>query len=131
MRAALVIPLLAVLLFGACATDNVSTTAHTEPIASEIDVHEVVLSDTEEDWCNTLEGKAGGWLAADDLELGVDDPSGESLSIGPDTRRLLEIVASEGVVGVDSDELSQLDTFLRLPLPSPLACRTAFEAHDG
>ncbi len=91
---------------------------------------EIILEPFEEDWCNRLEGRAGGWLIADESELLFDVVSGETFSLDPESRSLLVIVASEGASGVAPDELAQLDTFLRFPVPSALACRAAYEARD-
>ena len=56
--------------------------------------------------------------------------SGETFSLDSESRSLLVTVASEGASAVESDELAQLDTFLRFPVSSAVACRTAYEARD-
>ncbi len=63
-------------------------------------------------------------------ELLVDVVSGEPFVLDPETRFLLGTIASEGASGVDPHELAHIDTFLRLPVPSALACRTAYEGRD-
>jgi hypothetical protein len=95
-----------------------------------IDGSGIMLQPFEEDWCNRFEGRVGGWLIADESELVVDVVSGEPFSLDPDSRGLLVTIASEGASGVTPYELAQLDTFLRLPVPSPLACRIAYEARN-
>ncbi len=135
MKVAMWISALA-LLASACTSGGSTGTTVSESGVSDLDGLEVVeelevaLLPAEEDWCNTQEGRAGGWLVADDRDLFNDDGAGAPVSIEQETRRLLEIVASEGTEGMALDELTQIDTFLRLPLPSALACRTAFEARD-
>jgi hypothetical protein len=135
MKAAATVSVLAITMLAACTTSGASTTTHVDEgldgdVYEIVDLREVVLVDAEEDWCNTLEGSAGAWLVAEDLELVVDRSSGEPFTIDLDTRHLLETVASEGVAAVSPDEVAELDTFLRLPIPSPLACKTAFAARN-
>lgn len=127
------------LLLGACTSSAAQTVANDEEPEVVVDssLEYVVISDSgivltsfEEDWCNRLEGRAGGWLIADESELVFDVVSGETFSLGPESQSLLVTVASEGASAVAPDELAQLDTFLRFPVPSALACRTAYEARD-
>ena len=87
-----------------------------------------MLTGEEEDWCATFEGRAGGWLAAHKLGLG-DASTGEPFAFDSATVGLREIAASEAATG-DSDEFASIEPFLRLPVPSPLACRTAFGVHE-
>jgi hypothetical protein len=101
-----------------------------EPHYEIVDTREIVLADAEEDWCNTLEGSSGVWLAANEGELIVDATSGEPRTFDPDTIRLLETVVAEGATAISPDEYEQLDTFLRHPVPSPLACQAAYNARD-
>jgi hypothetical protein len=68
-----------------------------------IDTGDLVLADAEEDWCNTLD---------------------------QNTVRLLETVVSDGAAAISPDEFEDLDTFLRFPIPSPLACKTAFQERN-
>lgn len=84
----------------------------------------VVLTGEEEDWCATFEGRAGGWLAAHELGLG-DASTGEPFAFDSATVGLRAIAASEAATR-DSDEFAAIEPFLRLPVPLPLACRTAF-----
>ena len=124
--------IMSVLLVG-CTTTGTPTQEDPEPHEpgyAFMDSDEIVLADAEEDWCTTLEGSAGAWLAANDHDLIVDASSGEPNSLDQETVRLLEIVASDGPATVTPDEFEQLDTFLSFPIPSPLACRTAFETRD-
>jgi hypothetical protein len=95
-----------------------------------IDTGDLVLADAEEDWCNTLEGSAGAWLVANERDLIVDRSSGEPNTLDQDTVRLLETVVSDGAAAISPDEFEDLDTFLRFPIPSPLACKTAFEERN-
>jgi hypothetical protein len=85
----------------------------------------VVLSEGAEDWCATLEGRAGSWLAADTFSL-VDTRTGEVVVLGDAARQVIEDYVS-GEVVVTPEDMEQIDTLLRLPVPSALACRTAFE----
>lgn len=133
------IPVLVILLLSACTSSVTPTVVGIEQPESfqsdsleyvAIDGSETSLRPFEEDWCNRLEGRAGGWLVADELELVVDVVRGETFSLDPESRSLLVTIASEGASGVAPDELAQLDTFLRLPVPSALACKTAFETRD-
>lgn len=134
-RLAVLIPL----LLGAC-TSSVAPTIPTgeEPEVVdagsieyvEISDSGIVLESFEEDWCNRLEGRAGGWLIADESELVFDVVSGETFALDPESRSLLVTVWSEGASSVAPDELVQLDTFLRFPVPSALACRSAYESRD-
>jgi hypothetical protein len=101
-----------------------------EPHYEIVDMGEIVLVEAEESWCNTLEGSAGAWLVANDRGLIIDQASGRPGMLGPDIVRLLETVVSEGHTAISPDEFEELDTFLRFPAPSPLACRTAFETRD-
>ncbi len=141
MKAASIVPVLVILLLGAATSTSATTIVDLEqsgPVLADpddyiyevVDGSEIVLLDAEEDWCNTLEGSAGGWLIADELMVFIDGSNGEPFTVDPATRRLLEAVASEGVTAVDPRELAQIDTFLRFPLASALACRTAFETRD-
>ena len=130
---------LAILVFSACTSSVIPADVGTDQPDSldsdttryvAIDGSEFTLQPFEEDWCNRLEGRAGGWLIADESELVVDVVSGEPFWLDPESRGLLVTIASEGAAGVTPDELAQLDTLLRLPVPSALACRTAYEARD-
>jgi hypothetical protein len=127
------------LLLGACtnsATPTVPNEEEPEVVGDSfleyvaIDDSGIVLTSFEEDWCNRLEGRAGGWLIANESELVFDVVSGETFSLDPESRGLLVTIASEGASAVAPDELEQLDTFLRFPVPSALACRTAYEDRD-
>jgi hypothetical protein len=133
------ISVLAILVLSACTSSITTTDVGTDQPDSldsdtieyvAIDGSEFTLQPFEEDWCNRLEGRAGGWLIADESELVVDVVSGEPFSLDPESRGLLVTIASEGAAGVTPDDLAQLDTFLRLPVPSALACRTAYESRD-
>jgi hypothetical protein len=87
-----------------------------------------VESDWAEDWCATLEGRAGAWLVADDDAM-VDASTGNIVVLDDTTRRYLEAVVAEDAQ-VAPEDVAQIDTLLRLPVPSALACRTAFEEYD-
>ena len=110
--------------------DLAPTTRNADPSYEIVDHGELVLADAEEDWCNTIEGSAGAWLVANERNLIVDPSSGEPFTIDPDAVQLLETVVSEGHTAISPDEFEELDTFLRFPIPSPLACRTAFETRS-
>lgn len=84
-----------------------------------------VVSEGAEDWCATLEGRAGSWLAADTLSL-VNTETGEVVVLEEATRQAVEEYVS-GEVLLTPEEREQIDTLLRLPVPSALACRAAFE----
>jgi hypothetical protein len=139
LKAALRLAVLVTLLLSACTSSAAPTVPNDEEpeVAGDtsldyvaIDGSGIVLTSFEEDWCNRLEGRAGGWLIADESELVFDVVSGEWFSLDQESRSLLVTVASEGASAVAPDELAQLDTFLRFPVPSALACRTAYEAQD-
>ena len=100
------------------------------PRYEAIDDSETNLTLTEENWCTTLEGSAGAWLAANELDLIVDASSGAPATLDRDTVSLLETVESDGASAISPDDVEQLDTFLDFPIPSPLACKAAFNAHD-
>ncbi len=85
----------------------------------------IVLSEGAEDWCATLEGRAGSWLAADTFSL-VDTETGEVVVLDDATRQAVEEYVSGDVV-ISPEDMEQIDTLLRLPVPSALACRAAFE----
>ena len=101
-----------------------------EPLYEIVHTREIALADAEEDWCNTLKGSAGAWLVANDRSLIIDPSSGQPNTLDPDTVRLLETVVAEGATAISPDEYEQLDTFLRHPIPSPLACQAAYNARD-
>ncbi len=139
MKAASRLAVLVTLLLGACTSSATPTVPNDEEpeVVGDGSLEYVAISDSgivlesfEEDWCNRLEGRAGGWLIADESELVFDVDSGETFSLDPESRSLLVTVVSEGASAVSPDELAQLDTFLRFPVPSALACRTAYEARD-
>ena len=133
MRTTEIVTLVAVVLLGGCTTTVSPTIDDVRPVEHHyeiLDDTEVLLLEAEEDWCTTLEGSAGAWLAANDHDLIVDVSSGEPGSLEPETVALLETVASGGSPSVSPDDIEELDTFLRFPIPSPLACRTAFETRD-
>ena len=133
MRATWIVTIVVSVLLGGCTTTVSPTIDDGEPIEPRYDMledTEVLLLDAEENWCTTLEGSAGAWLAANDHDLIVDVSSGEPGSLEPETVALLETVASGGSPSVSPDDIEELDTFLRFPIPSPLACRTAFETRD-
>ena len=143
MKAVGIVLILTSVLTSACTTTN-SVSADTPAIATEttedvalivsgfeiVESDEVVLTVAEEDWCTTLEGSAGAWLAANERDLIVNASSGEPDMLDPDTVQLLEAVASEGSTAISPEEFEQLDTFLRHPIPSPLSCKAAFEIRD-
>ena len=139
LKAALRLAVLVTLLLGACTSSAAPTILNDEEpeVVGDTSLEYVAVSDSgivlksfEEDWCNRLEGRAGGWLVADESELVMDSVSGETFSLDPESRSLLITVVSEGTSAVAPDELVQLDTFLRFPVPSALACRTAYEGRD-
>jgi len=116
------------LLGAACSSVQPGGTSTTAGFDAGREGIELVLLAAEEDWCNTQEGRAGGWLVADDLF--VDDGTDELLVINDESRGLLETVASGGIATIDADDLTQIDTFLRLPLPSATACKIAYDERD-
>jgi hypothetical protein len=125
--------ILASVLIGGCTgagTPDVEDPDRVEPRFDIAHTGEIVLADAEEDWCNTFEGSAGAWLVANERNLIIDSSSGEPNTLDPDTVRLLETVVSEGHTAISPDEFEDLDTFLRFPIPSPLACKAAFEARN-
>ena len=139
LKAASSLAVLVTFVLGSCTSSAVPTVPNDErsdvvadsPLEyAAISGSEFVLKSLREDWCNRLEGRAGGWLIADESGLVLDVVSGETFSLDSESRSLLVTVASEGASAVESDELAQLDTFLRFPVSSAVACRTAYEARD-
>lgn len=139
LKAASRLAVLVMLLVAACTNSAAPTVPNdegsegvgdTSPEYVAITDSGIVLTPFEEDWCNRLEGRAGGWLIADESELVFDVVRGETFSLDPESRSLLVTFASEGASAVAPDELEQLDTFLRFPVPSAMACRTAYDARD-
>ena len=96
-------------------------------ILGVLDERLIVLSGTEEDWCATLEGSAGAWLAAHELGLIVEASTGEEVELDPAVIELLEVTASGGRVA-NPNEFAVIEPFLQYPIASPLACRAAFAA---
>lgn len=133
MKAIGIVAILVALLVAGCTTTAAPVAEDPESVEPHFEIAhggDLALTDAEEDWCNTLEGSAGAWLVANDRSLIIDPSSGQPNTLDPDTVHLLEAVVAEGATAISPDEYEQLDTFLRHPIPSPLACQAAYNARD-
>lgn len=89
------------------------------------------VTDEARDWCLTFEGSAAWRLEADRIDFIPYGYSPETFVLPDGTRQSLEVIVDgefETLSGSDLDDArTVLDTFLRYPTNSPLACRSAYE----